>query len=1163
MNTIFRSLALTALLALTASLAMATATGHVPTNSLGFHDGTVTGPDYSVNPTQRQSRSSSSAARSELYHNENVDIFFNFEFDTTGHTVYIRYTTNGTIPSKSNGSSGTTGFERFGVPGANDRWWYGRFNGVASGTVVRYVIYSSTTGNTLANANRRMSPLGFQTTWTEGEAGAYYEFTVHHNTTGSGGDWTTGGTWASGSAPNACGNIATILSGATVTLDAEQTVGNLNVFTGGTFNNGANKLNICTGGTLTRNGTFNGDTGTIAFLGSGTVSAATTFYNLEVGGGGLNPNGSTIGNSLTIKSGGSLGSSPLYGANSTLIYDTSGSYTPSSEWSGGGVEYPTAGGPFHVQVNTGTSVNFSLFTTPRTAAGNVTINTGSALNLSANSGGDLNLAGNFVCDGNLGHNGRAVRFNSTGGSQSASGNLNFAYLFLRNTTSTTFNNDVAVANEFDMIAGTTLNLASGVKMTLTDAVFDYDGGTLNFAGGNTLELVNNSDLDCAANLDLTGVTVVLSGTGTVDIFGAGTRTFNNISTGLGVNFNLLSTINGIFTLNPTGFVSVNAPFYGVGSTLIYNPTSTFTESVEWTQNQTSGQGVPYHVQINAAKTVTLSNPGATFTARGNLTIDGTLNNSANSIIQIGGNLANNGTFDANSGMVTMNGSAAQTITGDFSGASAFHDLTIANTHASDKVDASGATAITVTSDVTVNDGIFVSASDYHHVNIAADGTLELSGPITVSGDWNNFGAFTHNNNTVTLDGNMATANIAGDGTTFYNLAINKDNNTDAVNEISATPIDVANNLTITRGVLTAGDIDVTNNLSISGNGTLTQDGEFRVGGNFSNTGTYNAGGQNIVFNGGSSQNLTANAVTAFSTLTVGAGTTLIETVPANNASASTLVNNGVIRKDRSIAAPGNFQFGLTDVGLNYTALGSPATARVDRIAGPPADATAQIGTSPEHFDLSHTLAPSSFAADVTLPHAGADPYAARYVGPGVIWDTARDSFTASTVTRNGVTAFSIWAVSEGVNATEVDLNGAGGGGDHSAAFEANGPAVNITTNDAMITDLDSVNLTTGTITLTNPLDGADDLLTFDTTGTSIAGNYNTGTGILTLTGPDTLLNFQTVLRTIAYNNNNATPNLTSRVIEVLVHDGALTSAARTTTITLTPPTSVGVWSLHE
>ena len=72
--------------------------------------------------------------------------------------------------------------------------------------------------------------------------------------------------------------------------------------------------------------------------------------------------------------------------------------------------------------------------------------------------------------------------------------------------------------------------------------------------------------------------------------------------------------------------------------------------------------------------------------------------------------------------------------------------------------------------LNIVDGIFESASDYHDVTIASGATLELTGDITVSGNWTNNGTFTAGTYGVTFDGSTAQS-IAGANNSFYNLMI--------------------------------------------------------------------------------------------------------------------------------------------------------------------------------------------------------------------------------------------------------------------------------------------------------------------------------------------------------------------------------------------------------
>ncbi|MBW8874607.1 MAG: IPTL-CTERM sorting domain-containing protein, partial [Acidobacteria bacterium] len=114
--------------------------------------------------------------------------------------------------------------------------------------------------------------------------------------------------------------------------------------------------------------------------------------------------------------------------------------------------------------------------------------------------------------------------------------------------------------------------------------------------------------------------------------------------------------------------------------------------------------------------------------------------------------------------------------------------------------------------------------------------------------------------------------------------------------------------------------------------------------------------------------------------------------------------------------------------------------------------------------------------------------------------------------------------------------------------------------DAMVTDVDSPNLASLTVTITNLLDTGFETLSTDVTGTSITANYVPATGVLTLTGPDTVANFQTVLRKVKYQNTDVDPDPTPRVIHFVANDGNSNSNTATSTVTIvavdTPPTAV-------
>ncbi|MBA2115440.1 putative Ig domain-containing protein [Bremerella alba] len=139
----------------------------------------------------------------------------------------------------------------------------------------------------------------------------------------------------------------------------------------------------------------------------------------------------------------------------------------------------------------------------------------------------------------------------------------------------------------------------------------------------------------------------------------------------------------------------------------------------------------------------------------------------------------------------------------------------------------------------------------------------------------------------------------------------------------------------------------------------------------------------------------------------------------------------------------------------------------------------------------------------------------------------------------------------GDQAPSVDLNGPAAGVGFSTVLTENGGPVAATDPALTITDADSANLVSATITLTNFQDGADEVLAVDTTGTSIAASsYNPATGELTLTGSDTLANYITVLQSLTYDNTSENPTILDRTIQITVNDGGLSSPIVISTISI-------------
>lgn len=123
----------------------------------------------------------------------------------------------------------------------------------------------------------------------------------------------------------------------------------------------------------------------------------------------------------------------------------------------------------------------------------------------------------------------------------------------------------------------------------------------------------------------------------------------------------------------------------------------------------------------------------------------------------------------------------------------------------------------------------------------------------------------------------------------------------------------------------------------------------------------------------------------------------------------------------------------------------------------------------------------------------------------------------------------------------IDLDDDNSSGAADPGFTANftegGGAVAAADGDATLSDGDSATLDSLTVTLTNVLNGAAEILSANTSGTSITANYTSATGVLLLSGTDTVANYRTVLRTVTYNNVSAIPDTTTRIINFVANDG--------------------------
>ena len=162
-----------------------------------------------------------------------------------------------------------------------------------------------------------------------------------------------------------------------------------------------------------------------------------------------------------------------------------------------------------------------------------------------------------------------------------------------------------------------------------------------------------------------------------------------------------------------------------------------------------------------------------------------------------------------------------------------------------------------------------------------------------------------------------------------------------------------------------------------------------------------------------------------------------------------------------------------------------------------------------------------------------------------------------TITINGV---------NDVPALDLDLDDDGGtppvtGTGFAITFTEGGPPAFIEdTVDATITDVDSPNLTSITVTITNVLDALQEKLDVDLVTGGFAANFTKtfdestpGVAVLTITAttPQPIASFNTLLRRVTYQNLDSGPDTTApRSINFVVNDGIGNSNTATTTVTI-------------
>ncbi len=473
----------------------------------------------------------------------------------------------------------------------------------------------------------------------------------------SSGDWNVGSTWSTGTVPIATDNV-TILAAHTVFTTASLTR------TGTTTVNGGFELR--NGGYATgTNFTYNATTGTLNFNTTGAYAVANTDvfwptgaakpFNVNVLQGGITlannaprivdglfttANGGAFGVVITspatltlngtcrINTGGffQTGTSPIFGASSTLIYNSGGTFGRGLEWSalGVGTIGVTQGYPNNIQLSNNTILNYTNGTPMAKAInGNLTVDAGSSFFMdygSVTAGGFLTVAGNVAVAGSLSLGFANLDDLKIGGNLSftGTGNLignNRAIFFTKNGTQT-ISSVLALTIPyvvFQPASGSTIvQLLSNLTVSAPIA-------------GNAISFSNAGDI-----FDINGNTLTV-GTAAVanTIFGSGTFKGSTTSNLTLLGTGSIGTLNFTPTFENLGTFVMNrqAAVTGcvMGTTVTVNTALTLTNGIiDLAATTMTLASTCSNVFGDSANSFVISDVTATGKLRKNVTATGTL-----------------------------------------------------------------------------------------------------------------------------------------------------------------------------------------------------------------------------------------------------------------------------------------------------------------------------------------------------------------------------------------------------------------------------------------------------------------------------------------------------------------------------------------------------------
>ena len=339
----------------------------------------------------------------------------------------------------------------------------------------------------------------------------------------------------------------------------------------------------------------------------------------------------------------------------------------------------------------------------------------------------------------------------------------------------------------------------------------------------------------------------------------------------------------------------------------------------------------------------------------------------------------------------------------------------------------------------------------------------------------------------------------------------------AIAGVSVADIDssaLTTTLSVAHGIL-----NVTAGPGVSGNGTAS----VTIAGTAAEINAALAGlayAGNLDFNGADTLTVATSDATATDTDTIA-----ITVNPVNDAPVNTVPGAQTVAEDTILPIAGVSVADSDSSALTTTLSVAHGTLNVTDGPGVTGNGTASVSITGTAAEINAALAGLAYTGNLDFNGA----------------DTLTVATSDGTATDTDTIAITVNPVND-TPALNLDFDSSTiGGVDYLTVFTDGGPAVAVVDTDVLITDSDDTELTSATVTLTNP--DTDDVLLFNGTPPLgiTASLYDPLTGILTLTGTASLAAYQTALRQITFDNTGTNPSTETRIIDVVVNDGTVAS----------------------